>query len=119
MTKRERYLKALRNQQVDCLVWAPNFDYWLHVNTNEGTLPEKYKGMSRNDIVRAIGGYIWNRQQGIKTVYDRSVKIKYDTVNDCSITEISTPVGIVRCVHKKTEGESRSKHLSEHFKKCR
>ena len=50
MTKRERYLKALNNEPVDELVWAPNFDYWLAVNTAEGTLPERYAGMSRNDI---------------------------------------------------------------------
>lgn len=115
MTKRERYLKALRNEQVDSLVWAPNFDYWLKVNTAEGSLPEKYKGMSRNDIVRAIGGYIWNRQPGIRSVYDKSIKTKTTKTPDSSITEIITPVGTVRCVHKKTEGEFRSKHLSEHF----
>ncbi|HOL35327.1 MAG TPA: uroporphyrinogen decarboxylase family protein [bacterium] len=115
MTKRERYLKALRNEKVDCLVWAPNFDYWLRVNTDEGTLPEKYHGMSRNDIVRAIGGYIWNRQQGIKTVYDRSVIVKHENTGDCSITEMETPIGVVRCMHRKTEGEFRSRHLSEHF----
>ena len=32
MTKRDIYLKALRNEKVDQLVWVPNFDYWLHVN---------------------------------------------------------------------------------------
>ncbi|MCM8759972.1 MAG: hypothetical protein NC906_09420 [Candidatus Omnitrophica bacterium] len=115
MTKRERFLRALRNENVDCLVWAPNFDYWLHVNTHEGTLPEKYKGMSRNDIVRAIDGYIWNRQPGIKSVYDSSVKTKTLSTDEGIITEIITPVGCVRCMHKKTEGEFRSKHLSEHF----
>lgn len=115
MTKRERYLKVLRNQESDgCLVWAPNFDYWLRVNENEGTLPEKYKGMSRNDIVRAIDGYIWNRAVGLKAVYDNSVQIKKIKGQD-EITEITTPVGTVRCIHRKTEGEFRTKHLSEHY----
>ena len=27
MTKRERYLRALRNEKVDALVWAPNADF--------------------------------------------------------------------------------------------
>jgi len=54
LTKRERYLSALKNESVDSLVWAPNFDYWLAVNTAENTIPEKYRDMSRNDIVRAV-----------------------------------------------------------------
>jgi len=115
MTKRQRYLKALRNEKIDELVWAPNFDYWLRVNVAEGTLPEKYRTMSRNDIVRAIGGYIWNRQTGIRTIYDSSVKIESWKIEDGSIREIKTPVGTVRCMYKKTEGEHRSQHLSEHF----
>ena len=119
MTKRERYLRALRKEKVDCLVWAPNFDYWLKVNTAEGTLPEKYRSMSRNDIVRTIGGYIWNRQTGIKSVYDKSVVFKHQDTEEGSITEISTPAGTVWNMYKKTEGEHRSKHLSEHFIKTR
>lgn len=115
MTKRERFLSALKNEKVDCLVWAPNFDYWLHVNTHEGTLPEKYKNMSRNDIVRAIDGYIWNRQSGIRQLCDENVKTKTIMTEEGTITEITTPLGSVRCKHRKTEGEFRSKHLSEHF----
>ncbi|MCX7705152.1 MAG: uroporphyrinogen decarboxylase family protein [bacterium] len=115
MTKRERFLKALKNETVDCLVWAPNFDYWLHVNTAEGTLPEKYRGMTRNDIVRAIGGYIWNRQPGIKASCDSSIKTKKIDTDETTITEITTPLGSVRCIHKKTETEHRTRHLSEHF----
>ncbi len=115
MTKREIYLKALRNEKVDTLVWAPNFDYWLRVNTAEGTLPEKYRGMSRNDIVRAIGGYIWNRQPGIKSIEDKSVKTEVKKTDDARIVEKITPVGRVRAVYRKTETEHRSMNLFEHF----
>ncbi len=115
MTKRDIYLKAIRNEKVDTLVWAPNFDYWLQVNSNEGTLPEKYRGMSRNDIVRAINGYIWNRASGMKIAYDKTVKTKIIDNEEQTITQISTPVGTVTAVHKRTEGRFRSKHLSEHF----
>jgi len=117
MTKRERYLRALRNEQVDQLVWAPNFDYWLNVNTAEGTLPARYAGMSRNDIVRAIGGYIWNRASGIKSVLDRSVEFFQDENPERLVYEYRTPVGTIRSVYLKTETEHRSKFLSEHFVK--
>ena len=117
MTKRERYLKALRNEQVDKLVWAPNFDYWLHVNRAEETVPEKFRGMSRNDIVRAIGGYIWNRAGGYNVVLDDSVKETYTDDGVNIIREYHTPIGSIREVHRQTEGAQRSKHLSEHFVK--
>jgi len=115
MTKRERFLKALRNEPVDELVWAPNFDYWLHVNTAEGTVPGRFEGMSRNDIVRAIGGYIWNRATGYKLSYDRSVKEQTTSVDGDVVHEFHTPVGSVREVYRRTEGEHRSKCLTEHF----
>lgn len=115
MTKRERYLKALRNEPTDQIVWAPNFDYWLAVNTAEGTLPEKYAGMSGNDIVRAIGGTIWRRVGGLKTVLDSSVKTRASSTDGVTVSEIETPIGTVRSVHKPTEGPHRSKACTEHY----
>jgi hypothetical protein len=115
MTKRERYLKALNNEKVDKLVWAPNFDYWLHVNRAEGTLPEKYRDMSRNDIVRAVDGHIWNRVTGHKVMMDNNVKQVWRTEGDNTIHEFDTSLGTIREVYCKTEGEYRSKALKEHF----
>ena len=117
LTKRERYLKALRNESVDQLVWAPNFDYWLAVNRAEGTLPEEHIGLSRNDIVRAIGGTIWARAGGLRTVHDESLKAISRTEGGDEVLEYHTPLGCVRQVHRLTEGPHRSKHLSEHFVK--
>lgn len=114
MTKREKYLKALRNEPVNELVWAPNFDYWLHVNTQENTLPEKYAGMSRNDIVRTIGGYVWNRASGLKQVFDPSIRVINREDGNAEICELSTPVGSIRQVYLPTEGADRSRFLAEH-----
>ena len=121
MTKRERYLQALRNRPVDELVWAPNFDYWLYVNSAEGTLPEKYRGMSRNDIVRTIGGYIWNRAGGIRILRDPSITERWETVGDQSFHTITTPVGQVREIYTstKSEGSNRAPSHTEHFIKNR
>ncbi|MDD3925320.1 MAG: uroporphyrinogen decarboxylase family protein [bacterium] len=115
ITKRERYLSALKNEAVDELVWAPNFDYWLSVNTAEGTVPQQYAGMSRNDIVRAVGGCIWNRTPGLKTVLDKSVEEVVTEDSGNRVRELRTPVGTVRGVHSRTEGAHRSMHQSEHF----
>jgi len=117
VTKRERYLRALRNQAVDELVWAPNFDYWLQVNTAEGLLPAKYRGMSRNDIVRAVGGYIWNRAGGAQAVLDASVRQTWLDQGEALVHEVRTPLGTIREVHSRAEGPHRSRALTEHFVK--
>lgn len=117
MTKRQRFLKAMRNEPVDGLVWAPNFDYWLNVNRAEGTLPEQYVGMSRNDIVRAIGGTIWHRSRGMKSVLDGTVRHESRDVGDDVVQEYHTPVGSIRQVYGNTEGRHRSKALVEHYVK--
>ena len=117
MTKRERYLKALHNEQVDELVWAPNFDYWLNVNSAEGTLPTKYVGMSRNDIVRAIGGYIWNRAGAVASSLDPGVKATSRDEGDLRIHQFETPIGAIREVYRVAEGAHRTKYLAEHFVK--
>lgn len=115
MTKRERYLRALRNEPVDELVWAPNFDYWMAMNWANGTAPKKYEDMSRNDIVRSIGGCIWNRAVGLKTVTDASVRSRAFEENGARVHEVETPVGTIRQVYEKTEGEHTSRYLAEHF----
>ncbi len=118
MTKRERYLKALRGEPVDQLVWAPNFDYWLSVNKAEGTLPAKFSGMSRNDIVRAIGGTIWNRVGGVTQVRDPSVKeLRVTDPQGNVISTLATPLGTIRAVYSATmdEGCHRAAHQSEHY----
>lgn len=117
MTKRERYLRALRNEPVDEIVWAPNFDYWLQVNSAENNLPAKYKGMPRSNIVRAVGGYIWNRAPGLKVIMDKSVREVWRHENGNDIQEFSTPLGSIRAVYAQTEGEHRSKVCREHFVK--
>ncbi|MDP6117615.1 MAG: uroporphyrinogen decarboxylase family protein [Planctomycetota bacterium] len=65
MSKRKQYLRALRNERFDRLTWVPNFDYWLIVNAERGTVPAQYRDLSRNDLVRNVGGTIWSR---VKTV---------------------------------------------------
>lgn len=115
MTKRERYLRALRNEKVDELVWAPNFDYWLNVNRADGTLPDAYINMSRNDVVRSIGGYIWNRAVGARPVLDKSVVETFIDTDGMQVHEYETPLGSIREVYAATEGEHTSKFLAEHF----
>ncbi|MDD4774507.1 MAG: uroporphyrinogen decarboxylase family protein [Eubacteriales bacterium] len=116
MTKREKYLSALRNEATGELIWAPNFDYWYNVNRAEDTLPAKYSGMSGPDIVRAVGGSLWYRCSCCSAVCDSSVKtVSFRTEKGDYVTEISTPSGTVRSVERNTEGIHRSRAVTEHY----
>ncbi len=114
MTKKERYLSVLRNKPTDCLVWAPNIDYWLQVNMAEGTVPEEFHAMNRNDIVRQVGGTIWARVSVVREEHD-GVKITVSGRDNGQVsTRFETPVGTVETLHVPTEGKTRTKFLKEH-----
>ncbi len=116
MTKREKYLKALNNEVVDEIVWAPNFDYWLQYNKKANTIPEKHSGKSRNDIVRDIGASLWSRTSGVKAELDSSVKlIVNEYENGDKIKIYKTPIGEVTAKWIKSEDDFSSKFLKEHF----
>ena len=117
MTKRETYIKAMRNEKVDELVWAPNFDYWLDYNTRAGTLPSKYENFSRNDIVRAVGGSIWHRTSGADIHYDKNIKFRNLTEGKKKITIAETPLGTLSQAYVPSEDEYSTPFMSEHFVK--
>lgn len=117
MTKRERYLRALRTEQVGELVWAPNFDYWLAVNRAEGSVPPQFEGLSRNDIVRAVGASIWNRAGALKTTLDPTVQGEWTDEGDARVHWFHTPIGSIRAAWFPTEGAHRSRFLGEHYVK--
>jgi len=115
MTKRDRFLRALRNEPVDRLVWAPNIDYWFGVNRAEGTIPARYAGASRYDIIRDLDAYIWARAPAMKTVRDPSVVERKIQDGDSEIHEFQTPIGTVREVYLRAEGTHRAMYRAERF----
>lgn len=113
---RERYLNALRGNASDELIWAPNFDYWLAVNSRRGTLPPKYEGMSRNDIVRSIGAAIWNRVSTVNRVLDKSVQETWrDVADGVRVHTYVTPLGAISEEYRRTEDEYSTMALTRHF----
>ncbi|MFH1824624.1 MAG: uroporphyrinogen decarboxylase family protein [Candidatus Firestonebacteria bacterium] len=119
LTKKELYLKALRNQEFEALTWAPNFDWWYRVNKKNNTIPEKYQGLSNNDLIKKVGGTIWRRVEIIKESYDKSVKIITTTKNKGDLQEVKyiTPVGEVSTVYSKAHdaSETETMFLSQHL----
>lgn len=106
MTKRERYLTVLGKGRADRLTWAPNLDHWLDLNKKHGTVPEKYRDLARNDIVRAAGGTIWART-GVLRSETKNVAIEEIRSNDGKEikTVYKTPVGNVYTTHQEITDE--------------
>ncbi|MBN2034812.1 MAG: corrinoid protein [Deltaproteobacteria bacterium] len=55
MTHRERLLKIARGEMVDKIPFIPRIDLWHNAHQLAGTLPEKYKGLSVEEIHRVEG----------------------------------------------------------------
>lgn len=45
MTFRERHQAIFRREPVDRILWQPRLETWLHVNRQQGTLPERYRDL--------------------------------------------------------------------------
>jgi hypothetical protein len=114
-TKKELYLKALRNQEFEALTWAPNFDWWYQVNKKNNTIPEKYQGLSHNNLIRKVGGTIWRRVGIINTSYDKTIKIITKEKEDLEEVKYVTPVGEVSTVHSKAHDLSETYFLKQHL----
>ena len=55
MTHRERMLAAIRGEMPDRIPFAPRLDLWYSANLQAGTLPEKYKTSTPDEIARGQG----------------------------------------------------------------
>lgn len=117
MTNRERMLLGLSGGQPDRIAWAPNFDWWLGINSRNGTLPEEYRGLNRNDIVRKVGAAIWSRAGLIGSNGSSEVKTKSHTEGDKTYTIYETPVGSVSTMHQTASELTKAVFLKEHIVK--
>ena len=55
MTHKERMLMAIRGEMPDMLPYTPRYDLWYNSNSYRGSLPEKYRDMTPNEIGRSTG----------------------------------------------------------------
>jgi hypothetical protein len=117
MTNRERMLFGLSGRQPDRIAWAPNFDWWLAINSRNGTIPDEYIGLSRNDIVRKVGASIWSRAGLIDSNGSPEVKTKSHIEGDKTYTIYETPVGSVSTMHQTASEWTKAVFLKEHLVK--
>jgi methanogenic corrinoid protein MtbC1 len=127
MTHRERLLKVARGEMVDAIPWIPRIDLWHNAHAMAGTLPDKYRDYSVEDIHRAEGWPlhkvvpeylkpekpedIVHRAIGLYRLKeypydfefsgDVEIEVAYEDSDDESMTRVSyhTPVGIISAKH--------------------
>lgn len=136
MTHRERLLKVARGELVDKIPWVPRIDLWHNAHDLAGTLPEKYRGLSveeihrkegwplhkvvpeylkpdnPDDIIhRAIGLYrLKEFPYDFEFSSDVDIKVAYENAGGESMTHVEyhTPVGMVSVRHGITEEMKKS-----------
>jgi len=127
LTHRERILKVARGELVDKIPWVPRIDLWHNAHTLSGTLPEKYKGLTVEEIHRREGWAlhkmipeylkpenpedIAHRAIGLYRLKefpydfefssDVDIRIEYEDDDDEQMTHVEyhTPVGMVSVKH--------------------
>jgi methylmalonyl-CoA mutase cobalamin-binding domain/chain len=55
MTRKEKILMAARGEMPDVLPYVPRIDLWYNANSHFGTLPQKHRGRTQDEISRAEG----------------------------------------------------------------
>jgi methylmalonyl-CoA mutase cobalamin-binding domain/chain len=127
---RERILKVAKGEMVDKIPWVPRIDLWHNANELAGTMPDKYKGLTVEEIHRAEGWPlhkmipeylkpekpedIIHRAIGLYRLkefpydfefsLDIDIRVDYEDDGDEQMThvEYQTPVGMVSVRHGST-----------------
>lgn len=131
LTHRERILKVARGETVDTIPWVPRIDLWHNANELAGTLPEKYKGLTVEEIHRKEGWALHkmipeylkpenpedidHRAVGLYRLKefpydfefssDVDIRVEYEDDGDEQMTHVEyhTPVGMVSVRHGTTK----------------
>lgn len=95
MTNRERLLAILEGQSPDRIPWIPRLQLWHKAHSLQGTLPERYRGVSLREIERRLGCGTPARGGGVFTSDIRGVEVTTEQEGADSITRYRTPLGTV------------------------
>ena len=117
MTNRERFLAVLDGKSPDRIPWMPRVRLWYNARQTEGTMPARFKGMTEQEVGKAIGigdpardGFIFRtRHEGM------DVRVQYEP--GLVRTTYITPFGTVAYGQTTTaylEGRSVSGLATEH-----
>jgi corrinoid protein of di/trimethylamine methyltransferase len=136
LTHRERILKVARGELVDKIPWVPRIDLWHNAHNLSGTLPERYKDLTVEEIHRREGwplhkmipeylkpekpDDIAHRAVGLYRLKefpydfefssDVDIRIEYEDDGDEQMTHVEyhTPLGMVSVRHGTTKEMKKS-----------
>lgn len=118
---------AMRGEMPDILPYVPRIDIWYNANSLAGTLPEKHKGRTQDEISRSEGWALHkmipeylkvrkpedsiHRALGIyslkelvfKYKFPSNIEIKVNCDGDITHVEYHTPIGMVSTTTEYTE----------------
>lgn len=114
-TTKEKFLAALRGEAQDELLITPNLEYYYNMHKLRGTLPEKYRDMSYNDMLRAIHSVVWRPVVVLKKKFDKSIKFTEYNEKGKYYQKYETPLGEVWQEWSHTEDEFSSRAVTKHF----
>lgn len=96
MDMRELNLAVFRREPVSGVLWQPRIEHWYNINRAEGTLPERYRGMTLLDVFDDLGCSVrayWAFNETLRIEDHEDVVTETCQDGPRSVTTTRTPVG--------------------------
>lgn len=104
MTERERLLAIMDKKSPDRIPWIPRLQIWHTAHQKQGTLPERFAGMSLRQIERELGMGTPAREGQIFAVEQRGdVAVETRVEGESTVTTWRTPKGAVWSRYRSSE----------------
>ena len=89
-------MAVLEGRNPDCIPWAPRLELWYTAREAQGTMPERYRGLSVRDILRRLDCGYHGLGGSVLRAEIKGVDITSEQDGPDTITYYRTPVGTVR-----------------------
>lgn len=108
MTNRERILAILDGKSPDRIPWIPRLQIWQTAHAKQGTLPQRFEGLSLEDLEIELGMGA-SARLGQILAFDRrgDVEVAREREGASTVTTYRTPVGTVSTRHLTSEEHER------------
>lgn len=143
MTHKQRIFTATRGELPDMLPYVPRIDLWHNANFRAGTIPEKHKGRTHDEIARAEGwaihkivpeygkvrkpedtlhwaiGVLSLKETVFRYRFPPDIEVRVEHQGDRTRVEYHTPIGMVSTTTLYTEemrkAGASTKWIGEHI----
>ncbi len=105
MTRRQNYLARARGEAIDRLPFAPDLSVWHRVNEANGTMPERYRGMSLPELHDDLDCCMpWHIYGDFMEFEYPGMELETSDDGDRQVTALKTPVGEVTGYRQRVPG---------------